>query len=75
MPLQSVKNHVTSTLHGDTASRQAEVAEEQSSSDKLWTRLRKEAEDAYRQAPMLAPLFVDSILAQSTFEAAIAKSR
>jgi ABC-type proline/glycine betaine transport system permease subunit len=33
--------------------------------------LRKEAEDAYRHAPMLAPLFVDSILAQSTFEAAI----
>lgn len=39
--------------------------------DALWARLRLEAKEAYRQAPMLAPLFVDSILNQPSFEAAI----
>lgn len=39
--------------------------------DALWRQLRQEAEDAYAQAPMLAPLFLDSILNQPSFEAAI----
>jgi serine O-acetyltransferase len=39
--------------------------------DSLWTRLRLEAKAAYRKAPMLAPLFVNSILNQPSFEAAI----
>lgn len=39
--------------------------------DALWTRLRFEAKEAYRKAPMLAPLFVNSILNQPSFEAAI----
>jgi serine O-acetyltransferase len=37
----------------------------------LWARLRREAKEAYARAPMLAPLFVDSILNQPSFEAAI----
>ena len=39
--------------------------------DALWARLRIEAREAYSRAPMLAPLFVDSILNQPSFEAAI----
>ena len=39
--------------------------------DALWARLRVEAREAYGRAPMLAPLFVDSILNQPSFEAAI----
>jgi serine O-acetyltransferase len=71
VPLQSLKSQFASTPTGDSVARQLEFAEGQPSNDKLWVRLRKEAEEAYRQAPMLAPLFVDSILAQCTFEAAI----
>jgi len=44
---------------------------QQELADALWARLRLEAREAYRKAPMLAPLFVDSILNQPTFEAAI----
>jgi serine O-acetyltransferase len=44
---------------------------QQQLADALWTRLRLEAKEAYRNAPMLAPLFVDSILNQPSFEAAI----
>lgn len=40
--------------------------------DALWTRLRREAEQAYDNAPMLASLFLDSILNQPSFEAAVA---
>src|ERR1700742_2748739 len=39
--------------------------------DTLWLRLRQEAELALARAPMLAPLFVDSILDQPGFEAAV----
>jgi len=39
--------------------------------DMLWGRLRLEAREAYRRAPMLAPLFVNSILNQPSFESAI----
>jgi serine O-acetyltransferase len=39
--------------------------------DALWNRLRHEAQAAYIAAPMLAPLFFDSILNQPNFEAAV----
>lgn len=45
--------------------------EEQSFSDALWLRLRQEAREAYARSPMLAPLFVDSIINQPSFEAAV----
>ncbi|WP_041797645.1 serine O-acetyltransferase [Pararhodospirillum photometricum] len=38
--------------------------------DALWLRLRQEAREAYAHAPMLAPLFVDSIINQPSLEAA-----
>jgi serine O-acetyltransferase len=52
-----------STLHAERD--QAGLA------DALWTRLRREAQEAYARAPMLAPLFVDSILNQGSFESAL----
>ena len=39
--------------------------------DTLWINLRREAREAYNNAPMLAALFVDSILNQASFEASI----
>jgi serine O-acetyltransferase len=39
--------------------------------DALWSRLRREAQDALAAAPTLAPLFFDSILNQPSFEAAV----
>ena len=39
--------------------------------DALWSRLRREAQEALSAAPMLAPLFLDSILNQPSFEAAV----
>jgi serine O-acetyltransferase len=39
--------------------------------DMLWARLRQEAKEALERAPLLAPLFVDSILNRRSFEAAI----
>lgn len=45
--------------------------DEQRFSDALWARLRQEAKEAYARAPMLAPLFVDSIINQPSFEAAV----
>ena len=43
----------------------------QSFADTLWIRLRQEAEQALAKAPMLAPLFEESILNQTGFEAAV----
>jgi len=40
-------------------------------SDALWSRLRREAQEAFVASPMLAPLFFDSILNQPSFEAAV----
>jgi|AGTN01.1.fsa_nt_gi serine O-acetyltransferase len=45
--------------------------DDQKFSDALWARLRQEAKEAYARAPMLAPLFVDSIINQPSFEAAV----
>jgi serine O-acetyltransferase len=39
--------------------------------DPLWNRLREDAEEALGRAPMLAPLFLDSVINQPTFEAAV----
>jgi serine O-acetyltransferase len=39
--------------------------------DTLWRQLRGEAEAAYEHAPMLAPLFLDSIINQPSFESAV----
>jgi len=39
--------------------------------DTLWIKLRQEAQEAMASAPMLAPLFVESILNRRSFEAAI----
>lgn len=39
--------------------------------DALWRQLRQEAEQAYAGSPALAPLFLDSILNQPSFEAAV----
>ena len=71
VPLRSVNSQEVSAQWGSTAARNAELAEGEAPADELWVRLREEAQDAFRRAPMLAPLFVDSILAQPSFEAAI----
>src|SRR3954451_408115 len=39
--------------------------------DQLWARLQREAEEAYHRAPQLAPLFLDSITNQPSFEVAV----
>jgi serine O-acetyltransferase len=39
--------------------------------DALWRQLRQEAEEAYAGSPMLAPLFLDSIINQPNFESAL----
>ena len=39
--------------------------------DALWSQLRLEAQEAFATAPMLAPLFLDSIINQPNFEAAM----
>jgi serine O-acetyltransferase len=71
MPLRSLESQAASPRREPAGARHDEFAEGRGSNDELWTRLRKEAEDAHLRAPMLAPLFVDSVLAQPTFEAAI----
>lgn len=44
---------------------------EQDFTDLLWLRLRQEAREAYAKSPMLAPLFVDSIINQPNFDSAV----
>ncbi len=44
--------------------------QEENYADALWFRLRQEAKEAYTRAPMLAPLFFDSIINQPSFAAA-----
>jgi serine O-acetyltransferase len=39
--------------------------------DSLWARLQQEARDAYERSPQLAPLFLDSIINQQSFERAV----
>jgi serine O-acetyltransferase len=49
----------------------ADQWDQQALADALWAKLRQEAKEAYARAPMLAPLFVDSILNQPTFQSAV----
>ena len=46
-------------------------SEQDAFGDALWRQLRLEAEQAYAASPMLAPLFLDSIINQPSFEAAM----
>ncbi len=46
-------------------------AERDNPDDTMWQRLRTEAEEAYDKAPALATLFLDSIINQPSFEAAV----
>lgn len=46
-------------------------SEQDAFADALWRQLRLEAEQAYAGSPTLAPLFLDSILNQPSFEAAL----
>ena len=39
--------------------------------DTVWAELRREAEEALGKAPQLAPLFIESVLNQPSFEAAV----
>ena len=48
-----------------------DALDQQALADALWAKLRAEAKEAYRRAPMLAPLFVDSILNQPSFQSAV----
>jgi len=50
---------------------EAERWDQQALADALWAKLRQEAKEAYARAPMLAPLFVDSILNQPSFQSAV----
>lgn len=65
--LRSTLSHLTLVSDRDTGHRPLEGV----STETLWARLRREAEKAAAKEPMLAPLFFDSILTQSSFEAAI----
>lgn len=53
------------------AERPPEAIDPSASVNLLWDCLRAEAEDACRRAPQLAPLFLDSIINQPSFEAAV----
>jgi serine O-acetyltransferase len=58
-------------LASSPAAHQRGQVGRQELADALWARLRLEAREAQRAAPMLGRLFADSILDQPTFEAAI----
>ncbi|WP_083901118.1 serine O-acetyltransferase EpsC [Azospirillum sp. B4] len=58
-------------LGGRLALVRRETAGAQLTGDGLWDRIRHEAEEALAGAPMLAPLFLDSIINQSSFESAV----
>jgi serine O-acetyltransferase len=58
---------------GKQATRLQEIVQDRGNgfADALWSQLRLEAEEAFATAPMLAPLFLDSIINQPNFEAAM----
>lgn len=66
----AVQQNGTPVLFGRLRTLHAE-RDQAALADELWARLRQEAQEAYVQAPMLAPLFVDSILNQESFEGAL----
>lgn len=55
----------------DAELNDAKVADREFASDPLWLQLRREAEDAVAQEPMLASLFFESIINQPSFEEAV----
>jgi len=65
--LRATLGHLKLVASGGSASR----VDSQVLADVLWLRLRQEAKEALAATPMLAPLFVESILNRRTFEAAI----
>jgi serine O-acetyltransferase len=71
MPLRSITNRALPQSDSIPATVGRDSAHDHVLPDELWMRLRQEAEVAYRRAPLLAALFVESILQQPTFEAAI----
>jgi serine O-acetyltransferase len=58
---------------GKQVTRLQEIVQDRGNgfADALWSQLRLEAEEAFATAPMLAPLFLDSIINQPNFEAAM----
>jgi serine O-acetyltransferase len=67
IPLRATLAHLKQVA----ASSNGGLVDSQVLADVLWIKLRQEAEDALAKTPVLAPLFVDSILNRATFEAAI----
>jgi serine O-acetyltransferase len=67
IPLRATLAHLKQVA----ASSNGELVDSQVLADVLWIKLRQEAEDALAKTPVLAPLFVDSILNRASFEAAI----
>jgi serine O-acetyltransferase len=65
--LRATLGHLKLVASGSTSTR----VDSQVLADVLWLRLRQEAKEALAATPMLAPLFVESILNRRTFEAAI----
>lgn len=65
--LRSTLSHLTLVKEGGAGLRPPEGG----ASEKLWTRLRHEAEEAVSREPMLARLFFDAILNQPSFESAV----
>jgi serine O-acetyltransferase len=67
IPLRATLAH----LKRVAASSDSGLVDSQVLADFLWIKLRQEAEEALAKTPVLAPLFVDSILNRASFEAAI----
>ncbi len=59
------------TYLGHQSAPAQEGRDDRNVADLLWERLRREAEEAIQNAPRLAPLFLESILNQPGFEAAL----
>jgi serine O-acetyltransferase len=70
-PFARKENSVTSSKVNNLSVVPVDPADLQEFTDELWTCLRHEAEEALEQAPMLSGLFVDCILNQPSFEAAV----
>lgn len=65
--LRSTLSHLTLVKDGAAGLPSPEAG----AREKLWTRLRQEAEEAVAREPMLARLFFDSVLNQPSFEDAV----
>ena len=65
--LRSTLSHLTLVPDADVAPRPLEAG----AAETLWSRMRREAEEAVAREPMLATLFFNSILSQPSFEVAI----